>query len=303
MYVHYIFFYNDKKTKYYTVISQTNLPFYSMLIIVALIECLFAKDDKGLKYYHEGDFKKAIQFYESILKKNIDSNEAHFGMGSSLFKDKDSISAEKAFTQTLSSEDNMLQSKAHFNLGNLYNHKQELEKSLTHYKKSIELNPKDLDAKWNYELTKKMINQQKNQSENEGKDSEEKEKNNKEENPSKEGENNSQEKNSSDKKTNEKNEQNKSDEEQKKSDNSKDKKTNPEQNSPEDTNKSQDDKKDPEKQNSPNPEVSEQQKEMADSSRNKMNAQAILNALKNKEKINKRRQMTRMKTRKLEKDW
>ena len=68
MYVHYIFFYNDKKTKYYTVIAQIKLPFYSMLIIVALIECLFAKDDKGLKYYHEGEFKKAIQFYESIKR-------------------------------------------------------------------------------------------------------------------------------------------------------------------------------------------------------------------------------------------
>ena len=76
---------------------------------------------------------------------------------------EDNVSALKRFEQALGSKDRMLQSKALYNMARILQDQNELDKSLSLYKKSLELNPKDIDSKINYELLKKMINQQNTQ--------------------------------------------------------------------------------------------------------------------------------------------
>ncbi|MEC7927484.1 MAG: tetratricopeptide repeat protein, partial [Candidatus Neomarinimicrobiota bacterium] len=101
------------------------------LIIFSLSSTiLIAVDDKGVRYFKEGDFEKALEYYESILRKQIDNKEAQFGLGTTSFQIQDFIASEEAFKQVLESEDTELQSKAHYNLGNLYFQNQKLEESL-----------------------------------------------------------------------------------------------------------------------------------------------------------------------------
>ncbi len=268
----------------------------TIYLVFLFVTRLMADEDKGIKYFQNGDYEKALKYYESVLQKEIDNKEAKFGLGTVTFQTEDIQSAEEAFKQTLSSEDIQLQSKAHYNLGNLYYHKQELDQSLAHFKKSIELNPSDPDAKWNYELVqniKKQQQNQKNESEDDSKNKEEKEQKNQSEQQQDKQQQDKQQQNNKESKENQEQEPSESDKKEE------------EQKKEEKDNKSQkeNEKNQNEEENQSQSSQGQEEKSLADTSKTKMNAQAILNALKDKEKINKRRQIKTMKSRKMEKDW
>ena len=153
------------------------MKIHNLLLIVFVflfLDSAIAVDDKGVRYFKEGDFEKALEYYESILRQQIENKEAQFGLGTTSFQTQDFIAAEEAFKQVLESEDTELQSKSHYNLGNLYFQNQKFEESLAHYKTSIELNPTDPEAKWNYELVQRMMQQQSEKNNDSSDDSQEK---------------------------------------------------------------------------------------------------------------------------------
>ena len=120
-------------------------------------------NDKGMDLFNSGNYKQAAEYYSSILKERSEDNAASFNLGASQYYMEDNVSALKSFEQALSSKDRILQSKALYNMARILQDQNELDKSLSLYKKSLELNPKDIDSKINYELLKKMINQQNSQ--------------------------------------------------------------------------------------------------------------------------------------------
>ena len=137
---------------------------------------LIIANDKGMDLFNNGNYKEAAEYYSSILKERGEDNAANFNLGASQYYMEDNISALKRFEQALGSKDRMLQSKALYNMARILQDQNELDKSLSLYKKSLELNPNDIDSKINYELLKKMINQQNSQDqENDQKQEESKE--------------------------------------------------------------------------------------------------------------------------------
>ena len=124
---------------------------------------LIIANDKGMDLFNNGNYKEAAEYYSSILKERGEDNAASFNLGASQYYMEDNVSALKMFEQALSSKDRILQSKALYNMARILQDQNELDKSLSLYKKSLELNPKDIDSKINYELLKKMINQQNSQ--------------------------------------------------------------------------------------------------------------------------------------------
>ena len=124
---------------------------------------LIIANDKGMDLFNNGNYKEAAEYYSSILKERGEDNAASFNLGASQYYMEDNVSALKSFEQALSSKDRILQSKALYNMARILQDQNELDKSLSLYKKSLELNPKDIDSKINYELLKKMINQQNSQ--------------------------------------------------------------------------------------------------------------------------------------------
>ena len=121
---------------------------------------LIIANDKGMDLFNNGNYKEAAEYYSSILKERGEDNAASFNLGASQYYMEDNVSALKRFEQALGSKDRMLQSKALYNMARILQDQNELDKSLSLYKKSLELNPNDIDSKINYELLKKMINQQ-----------------------------------------------------------------------------------------------------------------------------------------------
>ena len=124
---------------------------------------LIIANDKGMDLFNNGNYKEAAEYYSSILKERGEDNAASFNLGASQYYMEDNVSALKRFEQALGSKDKMLQSKALYNMARILQDQNELDKSLSLYKKSLELNPNDIDSKINYELLKRMINQQDSQ--------------------------------------------------------------------------------------------------------------------------------------------
>ena len=124
---------------------------------------LITANDKGMDLFNNGNYKEAAEYYSSILKERGEDNAASFNLGASQYYMEDNVSALKMFEQALGSKDRMLQSKALYNMARILQDQNELDNSLSLYKKSLELNPNDIDSKINYELLKRMINQQDSQ--------------------------------------------------------------------------------------------------------------------------------------------
>jgi len=230
--------------------------------------------DKGIDHYNNNEFEKARQYYESILIDRNDDPAANFGLGSTAFQQQDYAAAMKGFETALGTDNDKLKSSAYYNMANILAQNKRLEESLAFFRKSLELNPSDLDAKINYELIKFQLQQQQqqqNQDQNKNQD----------------------ENNKDDEQTGDQKQQDKQQQEQNAKNDSSD-----EEESEQQSNQNEDQQEDQSQQ---------QQQDMAENgkqeSQDKQNAAAILDALKKDEKINKKQQMSLTKKRKLEKDW
>jgi Ca-activated chloride channel family protein len=230
--------------------------------------------DKGIDYYNNNEFEKARQYYESVIMDRNDDPAANFGLGSTAFQQQDYAAAMKGFETALGTDNNELKSSAYYNMANILAQNERLEESLAFFRKSLELNPSDLDAKINYELIKFQLQQQQqqqNQDQNKNQD----------------------ENNKDDEQTGDQKQQDKQQQEQNAKNDSSD-----EEESEQQSNQNEDQQEDQSQQ---------QQQDMAENgkqeSQDKQNAAAILDALKKDEKINKKQQMSLTKKRKLEKDW
>ena len=229
--------------------------------------------DKGIDHYNNNEFEKARQYYESILIDRNDDPAANFGLGATAFQQQDYAAAMKGFETALGTDNDKLKSSAYYNMANILAQNQRLEESLAFFRKSLELNPSDLDAKINYELIKFQLQQQQQQNQDQNK--------------------NQDENNKDDEQTGDQKQQDKQQQEQNAKNDSSD-----EEESEQQSNQNEDQQEDQSQQ---------QQQDMAENgkqeSQDKQNAAAILDALKKDEKINKKQQMSRTKKRKLEKDW
>ena len=245
------------------------IRFFSLLLFLGLV---FGQD-KGKTAYEDGKFDEARAYYEHVLKNRKKDDAAHFGLGATAYQQQDMETAARSLNNVMHSEDKSLASKAMYNLGNMFRDQQKMEESLGLYRKAIELDPTDEDAKVNYELLKQVLRQQQQQQE---KDSD-KDQNQEKQDQQKQDQNSDYQ-----------------DEQNQNKDQDKDKKEQDQQQS-----QSNEEKKE-QKQQQTQAKQDESQDEKTDK---QMQAEAILNALKDQEKINQKRQIAKSKSRKLEKDW
>ena len=130
---------------------------FFLLIYHALLNNIFAQD-QGVQDYRNKKYKSAQEYYDSILSDDSNNLEALFGKGSSLFMQDNLKTAQSSFNATLSLSENQLKSKALYNLGNISFKNQKLDEALSFYRKALELNPEDDEARYNYEFIKYQKN-------------------------------------------------------------------------------------------------------------------------------------------------
>ena len=255
---------------------------YIFFSIYILFNYLFSQDI-GQKLFEEKKYDQAQKYYESVLAKRADDKAAHYGIGSSAYYQNNIEGALKSFGNILDSEDKELKSKSYYNIARILQDKNEAEQSLAYYRKSLMLNPNDIDAKINYELLKNQISQEKEQKDGENKENNE---NKNEEEQQQDVQNEKDQSKNDDQPNTEEGENNKSD----------DSKNNTEENNSNDQDQSQEqDESQREEKN-----ASQQNEDKSDEL---MQAEAILNALKDHEKINQKQKMLKTKSFNFDKDW
>ena len=125
---------------------------------------------KGNLLYNRAEFEEALKEYEQALLDSPDSDIVNFNTGAALYKTENYGAAISHFEKSLVSENQSLEQKAGYNIGNAkfkYGITKEelnlpeaislLEQSLHHYQRALELDPEDNHAEYNYEFVKKDL--------------------------------------------------------------------------------------------------------------------------------------------------
>ncbi|MEW6040425.1 MAG: VWA domain-containing protein [Elusimicrobiota bacterium] len=132
---------------------------------------------KGNKHYNKGQYEEALERYTEAGIKAPGSPVVHFNSGDALYKIENHQDALKEFNTALGkTRDRKLQSKIYYNIGNSFFKQGKPDDALKNYKKSLDLNPKDEDAKYNIALILQRKNLAEKKHQKNGKDKKDKEK-------------------------------------------------------------------------------------------------------------------------------
>ena len=143
---------------------------------------------KGNRLFDKERYTQSADAYQHALNHDSTSFEARYNLGNTMIRramadttayaDPQS-SAAKMSQGFISQAEGLLQAAAadslrtaderadaYYNLGNSQFIQQKLQEALASYRKALTLRPDDMEAKYNYALTKKLLEQQQNQNQN-----------------------------------------------------------------------------------------------------------------------------------------
>ena len=221
-----------------------------LFILTILSTCLISQD-VGYKLYKDGEIESALEYYQALIQLGNDdiSREDILYNIGTIYSNMDSISEAGSIFQQAYHDSLDFSSDLSYNYGNVLYRGEQLDKSLEAYKNTLLKNPNDSDARKNYEFVKNKIKKNKNMEKQQDQNQDSKD-------------------NEEDKSDNNNSDQNKNQNE-----NENDKENNSDNNNNEDP------------QNE-SPQVGNNQNKQMQSNQS---AENILNALKENEKVNKKR--------------
>ena len=119
---------------------------------------------KGNRQYNKGNYEQSIGRYEQALQAAPGQFEAIYNLGNALYKAERFDRAEQTMQQAAadSLRADTERAEALYNLGNAQFKQQKYQEALESYKQSLRLNPSDMEAKYNYAYTKRLLDQNKN---------------------------------------------------------------------------------------------------------------------------------------------
>jgi len=137
----------------------------TLLLLTLLPFCLWAqslrsKVNSANEQYHDGNYEQALGSYNDALLDDPLNEKILFNQADALFKMEKYQEARENYQKILATKDLDLAAKAHYNIGNTYFQENKLPESIDAYKRSLELNPDDFDAKYNLELARAKLKEQ-----------------------------------------------------------------------------------------------------------------------------------------------
>lgn len=116
---------------------------------------------KGNRQYNKGNYEQSIERYGRAVQAAPRQFEAIYNLGNALYKAERFDTAEQALMQaaadSLHSDDE--RAEAFYNLGNALFKQEKYKEALESYKQSLRMNPSDMEAKYNYAYTKRLLEQ------------------------------------------------------------------------------------------------------------------------------------------------
>jgi Ca-activated chloride channel homolog len=223
--------------------------------------------EEAKKAYQAGDYATAITKYTYLTDSlAVNEDELRLNLANAYFQVSDTASAIGHYQTLTQSNKNTIRSTAQQQIGVIKNKQGKFEEALNHFKEAIKSNPANDDARYNYELLKRKLDEEKKQEQQ--KQDQQQDKQDQQNDQQKKDEQKEQEKKDKDKQDQEKKDQDKN------NDPDKDEKQKDDQQKEEQQNNDQQEDK---KENKPSSEKLEQMKITEDK------AKMILDAMKNQE--------------------
>ncbi|MBU9889343.1 MAG: VWA domain-containing protein [Candidatus Omnitrophica bacterium] len=110
---------------------------------------------KGNEHYEEKRYQSAIEAYRKVQVRDPDAPEVRYDLGTALYKTDAHQEAAQHLEAATKTEDPELQARAYYNFGNAQYRLGNFEKAIDAYKKTLDLDPSDEDAKYNLEFLQK----------------------------------------------------------------------------------------------------------------------------------------------------
>jgi len=107
--------------------------------------------------YAAGEFDRALQGFVDLQVEHPDDPRLALHLGSAHYEMKNYAEAEAAFGQAALHGDDPLRERAYYSLGNNAYRQGKLDEAVEWYKRALEIDPDDEDAKFNLEFVRDEI--------------------------------------------------------------------------------------------------------------------------------------------------
>jgi len=128
---------------------------------------------KGNRHFAKGRYDRSADLYRRALESDSTSFEAAYDLAGAMIRTERNDEAERLLAAAAadSLRSDAERAEAYYNLGNAQFAQQKLQEALKSYRRSLTLNPDDMEAKYNYAYTKKLLeNQNQDQNQNQNQD-------------------------------------------------------------------------------------------------------------------------------------
>ena len=144
--------------------------FYSHLLTIWIfftpsITSALTADGKameGMALYQKQKFNQASKKFLEARQGKPNDPKISYNLGNSRYKQGDYAKALQSYSRSVEQNSNSsTNQKANYNMGNALFRMNKLEESIVAYKKALELDPSDMDAKFNLEFVREQIKKKK----------------------------------------------------------------------------------------------------------------------------------------------
>jgi len=109
------------------------------------------------EHVEKGELNEALKLYESALEIDKTNATIWYNLGNAYFKAENFAKARECYTEALNFKEPNELADVNFNIGNTYFYESKPDTAIQYYKRSLELNDQDLDAKYNLELARAIL--------------------------------------------------------------------------------------------------------------------------------------------------
>ncbi len=146
----------------YTLLFVFMLFLNGVLSAQSSVERKFVR--QGNKLYEAKKYNEAEVSYRKALQEKDGSHRALFNLGDAQYKQGRFSEAANTFTElTGDNTGRQIQAKSYYNLGNALLSDKKIAESIESYKKSLLLDPSDMEAKHNLMIAQRMLRQSQQQ--------------------------------------------------------------------------------------------------------------------------------------------
>ena len=141
-------------------------------IFALMASCILAQNmperslvRRGNRQFDRERYERSVDSYTRALEASPNCFEAGYNLSNALFRSERYDKAEQTLKTFVvdSTRNEKDRAEAYYNLGNTQFMQQKLQEALESYRNSLRLNPEDMEAKYNYAYTKKLLEQQQQQ--------------------------------------------------------------------------------------------------------------------------------------------